>query len=116
MLGLNVFTLNHRLSSRMNTPDLYIVLQQPRANAKRITFIICRIGLVPNSQSVLFYRVNLHRTNSVTRVYQSAVVRFKLIVMDEESILKCRCFHFRIKSFSAGLQFAARLHSEFPLN
>lgn len=51
MLGLNVFTLNHRLSSRMNTPDLYIVLQQPRANAKRITFIICRIGLVPNSQS-----------------------------------------------------------------
>lgn len=52
MLGLNVFTLNHRLSSRMNTPDLYtsIVLQQPRANAKRITFIICRIGLVPYSQ------------------------------------------------------------------
>lgn len=69
MLGLNVFTLNHCLSSRMNTPDLYIVLQQPRANAKRITFIICRIGLVPNSQSVLFYRVNLHRTTSVTRVY-----------------------------------------------
>lgn len=71
MLGLNVFTLNHRLSSRMNTPDLYtsIVLQQPRANAKRITFSICRIGLVPNSQSVLFYRVNLHRTTSVTRVY-----------------------------------------------
>lgn len=41
MLGLNVFTLNHRLSSSMNTPDLYIVLQQPRAKAKRITFIIC---------------------------------------------------------------------------
>lgn len=69
MINVRIKCFYFKPSSRMNTPDLYIVLQQPRANAKRITFIICRIGLVPNSQSVLFYRVNLHRTTSVTRVY-----------------------------------------------
>lgn len=50
MLGLNVFTLNHRLSSRMSTPDLYIVLQQPRANAKRIhsLYVELALFLIPN--------------------------------------------------------------------